>query len=128
MELEKFGIDTSYALMGQGFERATEHFTPRGTYSKPSATLYDIDSTLNRSDLTNNERLGLQMMQSQYDYLKSSEDGNIHLSDLDRGKAQRYQEIEAKYSQGANTVFDPYAGIYPQATDATNPTPAALPN
>lgn len=125
MELEKFGIDTSYALMGQGFERATEHFTPRGTYSKPSATLYDINSTLNRSDLTDNERLGLQMMQSQYDYLKSTEDGNIHLTDLDRGKAQSYQEIEAKYSQGANTEFDPYAGIYPEATDATNPTPAA---
>lgn len=133
MELEKFGIDTSYALMGQGFERATEHFTPRGTYSKPSATLYDINSTLNRSDLTNNEKLGLQMMQSQYDFLKSSEDGNIHLSDLDRGKALRYQEIEAKYSPSAaeanpavNPVFNPYAGIFPEVT-VTAPTPAAIP-
>jgi LysM repeat protein len=126
MELEKFGIDTSYALMGQGFERATEHFTPRGTYAKPSATLYDINSTLNRSDLTNNEKLGLQMVQSQYDFLKSSEDGNIHLRDLDSGKAQSYQEIEAKYSQGANTEFDPYAGIFPEVT-VTAPTPAPLP-
>ncbi|MBP9093526.1 LysM peptidoglycan-binding domain-containing protein [bacterium] len=134
MELEKFGIDTNYALMGQGLNRATEHFTPRGTYSKPSATLYDINSTLNRSDLTANEKLGLKMMQSQYDYLKSSEDGNIHLSDLDRGKAQRYQEIEAKYSPSTaeaspavNLVFNPYAGIFPEVT-VTAPTPAALPN
>jgi hypothetical protein len=109
MELEKFGIDTSYALMAKGFDRAVEHFTPRGTYSKPSATLNDITNTLNRSDLTADEKLGLGMMQSQFDYLKSSEDGNIHLADLERGKTQRYEEIDAKYSQMTETLPQPEA-------------------
>lgn len=107
MELEKFGIDNSYALMAKGFDRAVEHFTPRGTYSKPSATLDDITNTLNRSDLTADEKLGLGMMQSQFDYLKSSEDGNIHLADLERGKTQRYEEIDAKYSRMTETEPQP---------------------
>jgi hypothetical protein len=39
------------------------------------------------------------MLQTQFDYLKNSEDGTVHLADLDRGKSQSYQEIDAKYSQ-----------------------------
>lgn len=119
MELEKFGIDNSYALMAKGFDRAVEHFTPRGTYSKPSATLDDITNTLNRSDLTADEKLGLGMMQSQFDYLKSSEDGNIHLADLERGKNQRYEEIDAKYNQMTETLPPP------EAADTTLPLDAA---
>ncbi len=99
MELEKFGIDTSYALMAEGYRRAVQYNTHKGTYSKTSASLDDINNALNRDDLTANERLGLGMLQNQFDYLKNSEDGTVHLADLDRGKSQRYQEIDAKYNQ-----------------------------
>lgn len=99
MELEKFGIDNSYALMAEGYSRAVQYNTHKGTYSKTSASLDDINNALNRDDLTANERLGLGMLQTEFDYLKNSEDGTVHLADLDRGKSRRYQEIDAKYSQ-----------------------------
>ena len=99
MELEKFGIDNSYALMAEGYSRAVQYNTHKGTYSKTSASLDDINNALNRDDLTANERLGLGMLQTQFDYLKNAEDGTIHLADLDSGKSRRYQEIDAKYSQ-----------------------------
>jgi hypothetical protein len=136
MELEKFGIDNSYALMAEGYTRAVQYNTHKGTYSKPSASLDDISNALNRDDLTANERLGLGMLQTEFDYLKNSEDGTVHLADLERGKSQRYQEIDAKYSQAPadasadanvlpnlapNAEFDPYAGILPAATDAATP-------
>ena len=108
MELEKFGIDNSYALMAEGYTRAGQYNTHKGTYSKPSASLDDINNALNRDDLTANERLGLGMLQTEFDYLKNSEDGTVHLADLERGKSQRYQEIDAKYSQvPAQTEFTP---------------------
>lgn len=142
MELEKFGIDNSYALMAEGFSRAVKINTPKGIYSKPSASLDDINNTLNRNDLTANERLGLGMLQTEFDYLKNAEDGTIHLADLDRGKSQRYQEIDAKYSQapadtstdantlpnsGPNAEFDPYAGILPAASDSASAPEVSVP-
>lgn len=99
MELEKFGIDNSYALMAEGYSRAVQNSVASNLYSQPSASRDDINNALNRSDLTANERLGLGMLQTEFDYLKNSQDGTIHLADLDRGKSQRYQEIDAKYSQ-----------------------------
>jgi len=150
MELENFGIDNSYALMTQGYSRAVQYNTHKGTYSKPSASLDDISNTLNRDDLTANERLGLGMLQTQFDYLKNSEDGTVHLADLDRGKSQSYQEIDTKYLQApveasadanalpssepnsepnleTNTEFDPYAGILPVATDGATTSEVSVP-
>jgi len=133
MELEKFGIDNSYALMAEGYSRAVQNSVASNLYSQPSASRDDINNALNRDDLTANERLGLGMLQTEFDYLKNSEDGTIHLADLDRGKSQRYQEIDANYSpapadtstdanilpnSGPSAEFDPYAGILPAASDS----------
>lgn len=143
MELEKFGIDNSYALMAEGYARAVQYNTHKGTYSKPSASLDDINNALNRDDLTANERLGLGMLQTEFDYLKNSEDGTVHLADLERGRSERYQEIDAKYSQAPadasadpnvspnlapNAEFDPYAGIFPAATDGATTQELTVPS
>ncbi|CAN5463305.1 hypothetical protein BH11CYA1_BH11CYA1_00860 [soil metagenome] len=114
-ELDKFGIDNSYALMAKGYDKAVEVYTPGGPYNKPSASLDDITNALNSGTITANERLGLGMLQTQFDYIKNPEDGTIHPDDLVRAKAQRYEEIDAAYAR-------PAAAIVPDATAATDAT------
>ncbi|CAF0742462.1 unnamed protein product [Rotaria sordida] len=122
MELEKFGVDNSFALMAKGFDKATQVYTPGGPYSSGAASLEDINNALNLDSITPDERLGLGMLQTGFDSMKNPEDGKIHLDDLARAKAELYEKIEAKYNPSSADVMPEARAEIPALLDTTSST------